>query len=87
MGNKTQRLAVAAGFTAYTMRGFSFLAATRCQELASPMVLLMYRFDIAAIVLLIPVLLGIKKYHSRGKLGLVLLIGLLDPIFNRCVHR
>lgn len=62
--------------------GFSFLFATMGQAVASPMVLLMYRFVIASVILSVPLILGKKRFSLKGKnvKGLFLL-GLCEPVF------
>lgn len=74
---------VLAAITVYTIWGFTFLASSLAQRTASPMVLLMYRFDIASLLMLLPVIFGRKKLKLKGrKLRSPLLMGLCEP----CVY-
>ncbi len=72
---------VLAALGVYTLWGFTFLAAKIGQSYASPLVVLMYRFDTAALVMAIPWMLGKQKVKLRGKnvKGLISL-GLCEPV-------
>lgn len=64
----------------YTLWGFSFLASKVGQEAATPFVLIAYRFDLAVLVLSIPVILGKVKIRLRGKnIKPLLLLGAMEP--------
>lgn len=77
--NKT-RLAIAAAVAVYTIWGFSFLASAVAQKVTTPFVLLAYRFDIATLLLAVPLLLGKEKLSLSGKkAGMLLLLGLIEP--------
>ena len=65
----------------YTLWGFSFLASKLAQSAASPLVVLMYRFDIAALVMALPWILGRRKVRLKGKnVKGLLLLGLCEPV-------
>jgi drug/metabolite transporter (DMT)-like permease len=65
----------------FTIWGFSFLASKVGQLSASPLVLLMYRFDIAALVMALPLLTGKRKLRLKGRsLKGLLLLGLCEPV-------
>ena len=65
----------------YTLWGFSFLASKLAQSAASPLVVLMYRFDIAALVMALPWMLGRRKVRLKGKnVKGLLLLGLCEPV-------
>ena len=65
----------------YTLWGFSFLASKLAQSAASPLVVLMYRFDIAALVMALPWMLGKRKVRLKGKnVKGLLLLGLCEPV-------
>lgn len=77
---KVQTKAFLAALCVYTLWGFSFLASQTAQKYVSPIVLLACRFDLAALLMLTPVLCGKQKLRLRGKnLKLLLLLGLLEP--------
>lgn len=64
----------------YTLWGFSFLASKVGQEVATPFVLIAYRFDLAVLVLSIPIILGKVKINLRGKnIKPLLLLGAMEP--------
>lgn len=70
-----------AAFAVYAIWGFSFLASKLCQKAASPFVILMYRFDIATLVLALPWILKKKKVRLKGKnLKGLLGLGLCEPV-------
>ena len=66
---------------AFTFWGFSFLASKLGQSVASPFIILMYRFDIAALVMALPWILRKQKVKLRGKnIKGLLGLGLCEPI-------
>lgn len=74
------KLAIPAALGVYTLWGFSFMASKVAQESVTPFVLLAYRFDIATLLLAIPVILGRQKVKLRGKnIKPLLLLGLMEP--------
>ena len=80
MKTKNFYKAILAAAAVYTLWGFSFLASAVGQRVASPFVLLSYRFDIALLILLVPLVLGKAKLCLRGKnLKMLLLLGLFEP--------
>ncbi len=80
MRGKSYPKAIAAAIATQVFWGLSFLASSIGQETASPFVLMSYRFDIAIIVLTVPVLLGRKKLSLRGKnIKPLLLLGSMEP--------
>ena len=77
---KTFTKAVLSAVGVYTLWGFSFMASKVGQEHVTPFVLLAYRFDIAILLLSIPVLLGRQKIRLRGKkIAPLLLLGFMEP--------
>lgn len=75
----TKAILAAAGV--YFIWGFTFLASAVAQRSASPMILLMYRFDIASILMLVPVLIGKKSISFKGKNVLpLILMGICEPV-------
>lgn len=80
---KSFHKAVFAAAGVYILWGFTFLASKVGQLSATPFVLLTYRFDIALLVLLVPLVLGKAKIRLKGKnLKMLLLLGLFEP----CVY-
>ena len=80
MKNKKFILGIAASLGAYVIWGFSFMASKVCQGHTSPFVLLAYRFDIALLLLSIPLLTGKRKLQLKGKNILpLLLLGTCEP--------
>lgn len=81
MKTKSFYKAMLAAVGVYTLWGFSFLASSVGQRDATPFVLLSYRFDIALLILLVPLVLGKAKLRLRGKnvKMLLLLLGLFEP--------
>lgn len=80
MTEKKYTKAILAAVGVYTLWGFSFLASAVAQEHVTPFVLLAYRFDIAVLVLSIPLLLKKQRLSLRGKKILpLLLLGLAEP--------
>lgn len=80
MKTKSFYKAILAAAAVYTLWGFSFLASAIGQRAATPFVLLSYRFDIALLILLVPLALGKAKLRLRGKnVKMLLLLGLFEP--------
>ena len=80
MKNKKFILGIAASLGAYVIWGFSFMASKVCQGHTSPFVLLAYRFDIALLLLSIPLIFGKAKVRLKGKNILpLLLLGACEP--------
>lgn len=80
MTGKMYTKAILAAIAVYSLWGFSFLASKVAQEHVTPFVLLAYRFDIAVIVLSVPLLLKKRAVRLRGKNILPLLaLGLAEP--------
>lgn len=78
--SKNHVKAMLAAVGVYTLWGFSFLASKFAQESATPFVLIAYRFDLAVLVLSIPVILGKVKIRLRGKnIKPLLLLGAMEP--------
>lgn len=67
MKTKSFYKAILAAAGVYTLWGFSFLASSVGQRVATPFVLLSYRFDIALLILLVPLVLGKARLRLRGK--------------------
>lgn len=79
MKTKSFYKAILAAVGVYTLWGFSFLASSVGQRVATPFVLLSYRFVIALLILLVPLVLGKAKLRLRGKNVKMLLLGLFEP--------
>lgn len=80
MTKSKNKSAIIAALVVYTLWGFSFMASKVAQESVTPFVLLAYRFDIATLLLAIPVIIGKQKIHLRGKnIKPLLLLGLMEP--------
>ena len=80
MTKNRSRLALIAAVTVYILWGFTFLASAVGQKYATPFVLLAYRFDTAALLMALPLMLGREKLSLRGKnLKTLLLLGLMEP--------
>ena len=80
MRDKGYSRAIAAAIATQVFWGLSFLASSIGQEVSSPFVLMSYRFDIAIIVLTVPVLLGRQRLSLRGKnIKPLLLLGSMEP--------
>jgi len=72
--------AILAAVAVYTLWGFSFMASKVAQETTTPFVFLAYRFDLAALIMALPALLGRKKLVLKGKKLLpLLLLGFFEP--------
>lgn len=72
--------AIIAAIGVYTLWGFSFMASDVGQRSVTPFTLLAYRFDIAVLLLSIPVILGKKKIRLKGKnIKPMLLLGTMEP--------
>ena len=83
MAKDRSKLAILAAVGVFTLWGFTFMASKVAQEYVTPFILLAYRFDVAALVLAIPFVLGLKKLNLRGKsIKPLLLLGFMEP----CVY-
>lgn len=72
--------AMLAAFGVYTIWGFSFMASKIAQEQVTPFLLLAYRFDIAILILSVPIVLGKIKIKLSGKnIKPLLLLGTCEP--------
>ncbi len=81
MKTKSFYKAILAAAGVYTLWGFSFLASSVGQRVATPFVLLSYRFDIALLILLVPLVLGKAKLRLRGKnVKMLLLLNLTTVV-------
>ena len=73
--------AILAAIGVYFIWGFTFLASAVAQRSASPIVLLMYRFDLSSVFMLVPFLLRKKSLSFRGKNMLpLILMGICEPV-------
>ena len=80
MTKSKPKLAILAAFGVYTIWGFTFMASKVAQGYVTPFILLAYRFDVAALVLAIPFVVGLKKLNLRGRnIKALLLLGLMEP--------
>ena len=78
--NKNFTKAILAAIGVYTLWGFSFMASDVGQRYVTPFTLLAYRFDIAVLLLTIPIILGKKKIRLKGKnIKPLLLLGTMEP--------
>lgn len=78
--NKNFTKAILAAIAVYTIWGFSFMASSVAQKDCTPFVLLAYRFDIAILLLTIPVIIGRQKIRLKGKnIWPLLLLGAMEP--------
>ena len=78
--NKNFTKAILAAIGVYTLWGFSFMASDVGQRYVTPFTLLAYRFDIAVLLLTVPILLGKKKIRLKGKnIKPLLLLGTMEP--------
>ena len=72
--------AILAAIGVYTLWGFSFMASDVGQRSVTPFTLLAYRFDIAVLLLTVPIILGKKKIRLKGKnIKPMLLLGAMEP--------
>ena len=70
-----------AAYAVYTLWGFSFLASKYAQMAATPFIVLMYRFDIACLIMAVPLITGRQRVRLRGKnIRGLLLLGLCEPV-------
>ena len=80
MTKNRSRLAIVAAAAVYIFWGFTFLASAVAQGISTPFVLLAYRFDSAALLMAIPLLIGKQKISLRGKnIKALLMLGLMEP--------
>ncbi len=79
--NDKRLRAVLLAFFGYFLWGFSFLFSSMAMETASPFVMLAHRFTLATLLLLAVAWLRGEKMRFRGKrLGLLLLMGVFEPV-------
>ena len=72
--------AILAAIGVYFIWGFTLLASTFAQRVSTPMVYLMYRFDLASLLMLLPVIFGKRKIDLDFKRMLPLIImGICEP--------
>jgi len=65
----------------FTIWGFSFLASKVAQRAASPLVVLMYRFDIATLVMALPLMIKRPKIRRKGRsLKGLIALGICEPV-------
>lgn len=78
-GNYTKAILAAIGV--YFIWGFTLLASTVAQRVSTPLVYLMYRFDLATLLMLVPVMIGKRKIslELRRMLPLILM-GICEPV-------
>ncbi len=73
--------AVLSAFFGYLIFGFSFMFAKIALDVASPFILLMYRFIFAFLILSVLLLSGKFKVNYKGKrIGPLLLLGIFQPV-------
>ena len=80
MLSKRYTKAILAAVGVYSIWGLTLLASSVAQRVTTPMVFLMYRFDTASLLMLIPVILGRKRIElDFKKLLPVLMMGICEP--------
>ena len=82
MRKKTDKTkyAIIAALVVYIIWGFTFLASKVAQKWVTPFILMAYRFDLAALLLALPMVFGWRKVKLRGKkIGRLILMGLFEP--------
>lgn len=80
MKNENYPKAMFCAVGAQVFWGLSFLASAIGQESASPLVLMSYRFDIALVLLTLPIIFGKQRLRLRGKnIAPLLLLGMAEP--------
>jgi drug/metabolite transporter (DMT)-like permease len=78
---KSKNLAIILSFLGYAIFGFSFLFSKQALNVVTPFVLLAVRFTVAFLLLNCLLLFRIRKLHLKGKkIGLLLLLGLIQPV-------
>ena len=78
---RSKSLAILLSFLGYAIFGFSFLFSKQALNVTSPFVLLAVRFTVAFLLLNCLLLFRVCKLHLKGKkIGLVLLLGLIQPV-------
>lgn len=78
---QSKNLAILLSFLGYAIFGFSFLFSKQALSITTPFVLLAVRFTAAFILLNLLLLFRVCKLHLKGKkIGLVLLLGLIQPV-------
>ena len=76
-----KNLAIILSILGYAIFGFSFLFSKQALHIAAPFVLLAVRFTVAFLLLNGLLLFRIRKLHLKGKkIGLLLLLGLIQPV-------
>jgi drug/metabolite transporter (DMT)-like permease len=79
--NKHERLSILFAFLGYAIFGFSFIFSKRALAIATPFVLLAFRFTAAFLILNCLLLTGKFKVRLKGKnIKLLLLLGIIQPI-------
>ncbi len=72
--------AILAAIGVYFIWGFTLLASTFAQRVSTPMVYLMYRFDLASLMMLLPAVFGKRKIDlNLRRLFPLLLMGICEP--------
>lgn len=80
MTKNRSKLAILAAIGVYTLWGFTFMASKVAQGYVTPFILLAYRFDVAALGLAIPFIIGREKLNFKGRnIKPLLLLGLIEP--------
>ena len=80
MKNENYPKAMFCAVGAQVFWGLGFLASAIGQESASPLVLMSYRFDIALVLLTLPIIFGKQRLRLRGKnIVPLLLLGMAEP--------
>lgn len=78
---RSKSLAILLSFLGYAIFGFSFLFSKQALSVTTPFVLLAVRFTVAFLLLNCLLLFRVCKLHLKGKkIGLVLLLGLIQPV-------
>lgn len=80
MNFRRYKKAILAAIGVYFIWGFTLLASTVAQRYSTPMVFLMYRFDVATVCMLFPVIIGKRKIDlAPGKLLPLVIMGICEP--------
>jgi len=73
--------AIIAALCVYFIWGFTLLASTVAQRVSTPLVYLMYRFDVATLLMLVPVIIGRRKISlSFRKMLPLIVMGICEPV-------
>lgn len=79
--DKSIRKPILAAVGVYGIWGFSFFASKLGQAAASPLIVLMYRFLVATLVMTLPLVFGRRRVSLKGKnLKGLLSLGLCEPV-------